>query len=245
MKIALSQIKQIQGNDQHRMDNMFTETMQEALNKAVRNIELARKQNCDLICFSQWFIGFGIREEMPNVISDQLTEAAAKHNINIVTGTLRLPSLGIKTNQVSVMIDNKGEIKGYQGKRNLYQAELQWFTPEEDINSFETVVGRIVISHGDDCLNSEVYEEVKKLKPDIWVLQANHLISPEKILGVSDNFENVICRRSEEMGCVICVPMMLGYFLQVDYRGGSCIFNKGNKIAGMNDEEDMLICEIG
>lgn len=245
MKIAISQISQIPGNDQHRMDNMYTETMQEALDRAIKHVESASERGCNLICFAQWFIGFGIREEIPNVISDRLSEAASKHKINIVTGTLRLPSLGIKTKQVSVMIDDKGEVKGYQEKRNLYQAELQWFTPGDDINSYETSVGRIVISHGDDCLELDVYEEVKALKPDIWVLQTNNLINPEKIMGVSDSFVDIVSKRSEELGCTICVPMMLGYFLQVDYKGESFFFHKGRKMASMNDEEDILICEIG
>ncbi|KOY65413.1 carbon-nitrogen hydrolase family protein [Clostridium sporogenes] len=243
MKIAISQLNQIPGNDQHRLDNNITNQLIMAVNKAVEHIRISGEKECDLICFPQWFVGLGVKEEIPNQITEKISQAAKKYNIKVITGTFRIPSDGLKSRQCSLFINENGEIKGCQEKKNLYALEIQWYDSNDEISYFDTSIGRIVISHGDDCLDLDVYQKVQKIKPDIWVLQANSLINPEKIIKSKESFKDAVCKRSQEIECTCAIPMMLGEFLHVNYTGGSFFVKDGNVMKSIEDEEELLIYE--
>lgn len=244
MKIAISQLLQIQGNDQHRLDNTVTPSINDALVKVLEHIESAAKQNCDLICFGQWFIGLGLREEIPNKFTDEICKYALKYKINIATGTFRVPYEGMKSRQFSLMINNEGKILAKQEKKYMYNMERNWYKSEDRIYMVNTNIGNVVISHGDDCFEDERYEIIKELKPDIWVIQTNSNVNLQRILKRNTSIKEAVVERSKELNCTICVPMMLGEFYQKYYTGGSFIVDKGLIKGCMDDEESLIICEV-
>lgn len=244
LKIAISQIAQVAGNDQHRMDNQITEGMQMTMDKCLQQVEFAGKNGCALICFPQWFVGFGVITELPNQFTDNIAALAKQYKINVVTGTLRTPGLGMKSRQCSAIINDNGEFMGIQEKKYLYSMEEQWFLNNEELTYFDTSIGRIVINHGDDCVAPDIYVEVKKMKPDILVLQTNDAVDVKKYLGIEDELRNVIKARAKELQCTICVPMLNGEFMHVGYHGESFVSDKEGNVKVISAEKELMIVNV-
>lgn len=244
VRIAISEIKQIEGNDQHRMDNQISNGVRTALKKIIQQIDECGQNDVSLVCFPQWFIGFGSVLEYPNEITEAISIAAKNNKLNVVTGTFRTPGIGMKSKPVSLFINHEGKIVGEQGKKNLYELEEQWQLSTDDINVFESQLGKIVISHGDDCIDPKIYEQIKKIKPTIWVLQTNDAINTNKFEACNLSFEKLIEVRSKELGCTVCAPMLNGEFMHINYSGGGFICNYLGEIIKISDSKELLISDL-
>jgi predicted amidohydrolase len=245
MILSVSEISQIAGNDQHRMDNQIPEGMIQAAEKVIDQIKQAAGKGASLICFPQWFVGFGNVDNIPNDTIIKISDAAKENKIDVVTGTFRIPGIGMKSKPVSVMISRNGEVLGLQGKKNLYPLEEQWQLSTDEIEAFNTESGRIIISHGDDAVDPEVYNRVKEMKPDIWVLQTNEAINIKKYYPDAASFLHIIKLRARELSCVVCVPMLKGEFMHVDYRGGSFVVKgSGDVYSYGSGEGDLFILKV-
>jgi len=117
MVLSVSEVRQIAGNDQHRMDNQIPAGMIKATEKVVEQIKQAAGEGASLICFPQWFVGFGNVDTVPNDTIGKISEVAKENKIDVVTGTFRIPGVGMKSKPVSVMINRNGEVMGYRVKR--------------------------------------------------------------------------------------------------------------------------------
>jgi predicted amidohydrolase len=241
VRIAISGIKQIVGNDQHRMDNRISDGVRTALNTVTKQIYECGKNDVSLVCFPQWFIGFGSVIEYPNEITEAISVAAKNNKLDVVTGTFRTPGFGMKSKPVSLFINHEGKIVGEQGKKNLYELEEQWQLSSNDVNVFESQLGKIVISHGDDCVDPNVYEQIKKIKPNIWVLQTNDAINTGKFEACSLSFEELAKLRSRELECTICAPMLNGEFMHVNYSGDGFICDSLGKTIKISGSKELLL----
>jgi len=244
MRIAISEIKQIVGNDQHRMDNRISNGVRTALNEVIKQIYECGKNNVSLICFPQWFIGFGSVLNYPNEITEMISSAAKKFKIDVVTGTFRIPGVGMKSKPVSLFINNQGKILGEQGKKNLYKLEEQWQISTDSIHTFESQLGKIVISHGDDCIDPVIYKKIRDIRPDLWILQTNDAIDTNKFETNNLSFEQIVKKRNKKLKCTICVPMLNGEFMHANYHGNGFICNKSGEIIKITNSEKLLISDL-
>ena len=76
MRIMVCEPVQLSGNDQHRMDNAIPDKMLQAAQSACELIRDAGSADADLVCFPQWFVGFGNIAGFPNEITGLLQQTA-------------------------------------------------------------------------------------------------------------------------------------------------------------------------
>ncbi|KOY65400.1 carbon-nitrogen hydrolase family protein [Clostridium sporogenes] len=216
------------------------------IKKVLEIIPKVIDKGADVICFSEWFLGTNPPDQVPNKFTNMLSEYAKNNNISIITGNFRIQidDVGKKFIQMSLVINNKGEIILKQGKINLYKAEKHWFIPGEDINYCElSGLGKVVVTSGLDSTDIEVYNKVKELKPSIWVAQANEFLFNNDEVGY-DKLVDIYKERSLEMNCTIVVPMILGSMFGAKYEGRSFIIKNGELVSTAGKEEELLFYDI-
>ena len=103
MRIMVCEPVQLSGNDQHRMDNAIPDKMLQAAQSACELIRDAGSADADLVCFPQWFVGFGNIAGFPNEITGLLQQAAQDSGVVVATGTFRAPGSGMKSRQCSLL----------------------------------------------------------------------------------------------------------------------------------------------
>lgn len=244
MRIALVETTQLPGNDIHPMDNSIPDGMRRAAEAASGKICEAAAAGAELICFPQWFVGFGNIAPIPNKITQVIQNAARDNRMVVVTGTFRTPGVGMKSHQCSLVIDQTGEVVSIQEKRNLYPLEEQWQLSSPEINPGHTSIGRVVISHGDDAADSCVYEAVRNLSPHVWVLQTNDALDVTKWVRRPMAFRELVAQRAQELNAVVVCPMLKGEFMHVEYTGGSFIATTEGHILELTPGSSTLIANV-
>lgn len=215
------------------------------IDRVIELVPKAIEAGGDIICFSEWFLGTNPADKIPNKFTDKLSEYAQKYNKIIVTGNFRIQvdSVGRKFVQVSCIINQQGEIIFQQKKINLYKGEKPWFLPGSKLEYCNAEIGNIVVTSGLDSINDDIYDEIKKIKPSIWIAQANEEVMEPKV----DRYEelrNLIKRRSSELGCLVICPMMLGNFYGSEYKGRSYIVENGNVVKELDNNDGFLLYDI-
>ena len=244
MRIMVCEPVQLSGNDQHRMDNAIPDKLLQAAQSACELIRDAGSADADLVCFPQWFVGFGNIAGFPNEITGLLQQAAQDSGVVVAIGTFRAPGSGMKSRQCSLLLDTTGEIVLVQQKRNLYPLERQWQLASEEIRCAQTAVGRVVISHGDDAADPVVYERVRALQPDVWVVQTNDMIDVPKWTGHQIGFRDLVAQRAQEMTAPLACPMLKGEFMHVTYSGGSFLACPDGRIHSLDPATNALIVDV-
>lgn len=217
----------------------------ENIKKVIELVPEAIKQGADIICFSEWFLGTNPPDQIPNKFTQILSEYAQKDQKIIITGNFRIQidAVGKKFKQVSIAIDKQGEIAFVQQKNNLYKGEKPWFVSGEEVTGYNMEFGNLAVTSGLDSIDEAVYSKIKEIKPDLWVAQANEHVYDPKI-PMYDKLVDLVKKRSEELSCIIAVPMILGGFYGCNYYGKSFIVKNGEVVAGMDDKDGFLFYDI-
>ena len=105
-------------------------------------------------------------------------------------------------------------------------------------------MGRVVISHGDDAADPVVYERVRALQPDVWVVQTNDMIDVPKWTGHQIGFRDLVAQRAQEMTAPLACPMLKGEFMHVTYSGGSFLACPDGRIHSLDPATNALIVDV-
>lgn len=235
-KIAVVQTRQHQGADEFVFGAQLSEGSQRNLDDVLAGVAEAAAAGAEMVVFGEFFCGITPIFDTDNVVAKRLAAQAASHRIVIVGGNMR----AVDQTQTSSVWDADGSLLGSQAKMHLYDAEKRWVQAGKEITPVHTRLGPIVISAGLDAVQESVWEQVRRLEPAIWALQTNDLLTGDLL-----SFIGTLQQWSQGWPGVIALNLMLGRFLGQEYRGGSCIIQGGQVLAGpCAGEPRVLLAEV-
>lgn len=236
MKITVAQKKHLLGEKQHNLD-------------IIKNT--ADSTNSDLLIFPEMFLtGYSLRdrlweeaEEIPGPSSSKISKLAVENNMNIICG---MPEKGQNMGRLynsALLASSDGEIHVY---RKSYLAnfgpfeEMRYFKPENNIQVFDTPIGKIGIVICYDLFFPELTKSYALQGSDIIVCISASPSTSRKF------FEKVLPARAIETTNYMIYSNLVGREDDMIFWGGDQIVSpKGFTMAkGNYYEEDMLNVKI-
>lgn len=245
-KIAIAQLRLHPGCDEHMMDRSTPPGVTSNLEAAAGWVARGREAGAELIGFGEWFVGLNALAPLPNPLTERFSDLARQHGVTLVLGNLRIPvgEHDRESVQSSLVISPQGEIAGQQRKVQLYAQERPWYQAGSEVTPLDLPWGRLVVTSGLDSVSPQVYEQVKRLRPALWIAQANDLLTPEDYGHQAPDLETLIRQRSAELEATVALAMMLGDFREMQFSGGSLIARRGDVVGRLGEEEGLLTAEL-
>jgi predicted amidohydrolase len=200
----------------------------------------ALEKDVDLLCFTEWFAGRKPFVDVHNPLTSQMTVAARRGQMAIVSGTMVLFSTLKKTTHTAVVIDDRGEVLGTQDKLFLYKNEQGIVTPGKELNVFPTKWGNACILCGLTSLDVKSHEKAMDKKASIIIMQYSFRTDQEQ-----KQLKGMVLDLSKMSAPTIIVAAQLGPVGKDNYIGKGFVVHKGRELAEGAGPEELIIAEIG
>lgn len=202
-------------------------------------VDEAYSEDVDLLCFSEWFIGYKSVTEMSSLLTTQLSSIAKRNILAIVTGNILISS-GLKVNRhTSLVINVRGEIMGSQDKIRLYKEEVGWVKPATGLELIRTKYGDLCILSGLTSLDVDSHKQARDLGADIIVLQYSF-----KTLEERNEVRDVLLPLSEMTVPLIVVAPFVGVLNKTSYVAPGFIIYKGELITQGEEGSELITGEV-
>lgn len=141
---------------QFRVHNDFNKN----LRRVEQFFEKANKNNCDIICFPEAFLTFGMdrgkyEPRIPAISKKTFSKLSSEYGIYSIMGTIK-QKFGNRFYNTSYLFDDNGEILGNYKKNHLTKNEQQHLSAGDKVAVFKTKIGNIGIQICRDLLYPEV-----------------------------------------------------------------------------------------
>lgn len=208
-----------------------------ALQRAASHMQRARELGADLIVFPEWFLGLNPPEPMPSRALRVLADAARRHGVGVVTGTLRVldPATSAKQ-QRALVLDQDGAVLGSQAKCDLDPPERPWFEAGEGIEAIPTRWGRVVLLLGPDALAPARWAECRRTGPALVVMA-----TASKTAAEHRAVEDLALARSLDSSAVVVVVPLLGRFGGAFHVGAAQGFHRGRPLSASGSGEPVVL----
>lgn len=236
MKLTVAQKKHSLGDKQHNLD-------------IIKNT--AESTKSDLLIFPEMFLtGYSLRdrlwdeaEEIPGPSSSKISKLAVENNMNIVCGMPEKVKNKGRSYNSALLASSDGEIHVY---RKSYLAnfgpfeEMRYFKPENNIEVFETPIGKIGVVICYDLFFPELTKSYALQGSEIIVCISASPSTSRKF------FEKVLPARAIETTNFIIYSNLVGREDDMMFWGGDEVISpKGFTISkGNYYEEDLLNVKI-
>ena len=199
----------------------------------------AYRQDIDLLCFGEWFIGYQSISEMPNQLSAQLGYIARRSALTMITGNVLISS-SLKINRhTSFVINDHGEIVGSQDKIRLYNEEVGWVAPATDLELIRTKYGDLCIFSGLTALDVVAHKQAKDLGAEMIVLLYSFKTFEER-----DEVKDVLIPLSEKTVPLVIVAPFVGVLNKISYVAPGFVIYKGEIVTQGEQRDQLIIGEV-
>jgi predicted amidohydrolase len=197
---------------------------QSNIDRAFDMIDQCASQACNLICLPEAFSTAvdlpkikNTAEEIPGNTYNLLCRKAEEHKIYIIAGLLEKKN--DKVYSSAVFIGPEGELIGMYRKAHVYQLEKHFMSAGNQVNIYDTPIGKIGIIIGYDVNFPEICRVLFKQKVEI-------IVCPAQIPSTYSNpTQQLAIARATENSCVFVLASACGEntLARLKYMGGSMI----------------------
>ena len=218
---------------------MYSPSLSGNIQRIADATDEAYREDVDLLCFGEWFIGYNSVSEIPNQLTTQLGYVARRAALTIITGNILISS-ALKVNRhTSLVVSDRGEIVGSQDKIRLYEDEVGWIKPAEDLELIPTKYGDLCIFCGLTALDVNAHKQARDLGANIIVLQYSFKTFEER-----DEVRDVLLPLSEMTVPLIIVAPFVGVLNKTGYLAPGFIVHKGEVIAEGERRGELITGEL-
>lgn len=209
-------------------------------------VDEAGQQGARLLAYPEWAIGLNPCEPIPNALTEAFAQAAERNQLLLVMGSIRfLRRRGQKAHQAAIVLGPDGRLLGHQEKLHFYRKERPWFLPGQGLTPIATPLGRMVVLVGKDSVVPELHEEVRALRPDWLILQANEAVTEvDPPAETRAQLHRIMEELSRELAAPTLLVCPVGPFYGRQYTGGSAAAIGGEITVTGPETEGLVFGEL-
>ena len=209
----------------------------ENLSSLTGKIEEAVGSGAEMVCLSECFAGRDISSKCYRKAMESLSQISSKYDIDIVTGGFLLSQPSGETEEVSAVINKKGEMTGLQKKINscFQRGEKE----SKNLTLIDSCIGKLIILSQLDAIDDSLEEQIIDLEPDLILMQ----FSSVSFLELEAIKELALNRSLGETNVVVVVSLV-GKVGSDTCLGNSFVAFQGEIMAEASDKEYVMIVDI-